>query len=216
MLFRSARLDAHHRLAIGLAVMCVTYLSSRTLVIWPTLILLMYVSYALTINILAWLSMTYLKPYEALKTLRLQDSNRIIILTFAITAAIASLFAVIFLLDTVKKMAPSPAHLRAYVALSVITVINSWTLLHTLFTLRYAHLYYERDPAGGLIFPDTKQPDYADFAYVAFGVGMANQVADVGPSTPEFRRLIFTHSLLSFAFNTLIVALSINVVASLL
>ncbi len=136
------------------------------------------------------------------------------------SAAVASLFAVIFLLDTVKevdpKLDPTQAHLRGYVILSVLTVLSSWTLLHTLFTLRYAHLYYLPTPAGGLNFPDTSQPGYADFAYVAFGIGMTSQVADVGPTNQRFRRLILTHSLLSFGFNTLIVALSINVVASLL
>ncbi|MEZ0482958.1 DUF1345 domain-containing protein [Fibrella aquatica] len=216
MLKQIARLDAHHRLAISLAVMCVTYLSSRSLVIWPTLILMMYVSYALTITILAWLSMAYLRPHEALKTYSLQDSNRVIILVFAIAAATASLFAVVFLLDTVKKIDPNQTHLRAYVSLSILTVVSSWTLLHTVFTLRYAHLYYQQTPAGGLNFPDTQQPGYADFAYVAFGIGMTSQVADIGPTNAQFRRLILTHSLLSFGFNTLIVALSINVVASLL
>ena len=98
----------------------------------------------------------------------------------------------------------------------MLTVVSSWTLLHTLFTLRYAHIYYQQNPAGGLNFPDTKQPGYADFAYVSFGIGMTSQVADVGPTSQRFRRLILMHSLLSFAFNTLIVALSINVVASLL
>ncbi|MEZ0541805.1 DUF1345 domain-containing protein [Fibrella arboris] len=216
MLKQITRLDAHHRLAIGLGSLLLTYLACRSYVIWPTLILLMYVSYATTVNVLAWLSMAYLKPHEAVKTYRLQDSSRLIILTFAITAAIASLFAVIFLLDTVKNMHLSQAHMSAYVGLSVLTVINSWTLLHTLFTLRYAHLYYDHQPAGGLNFPDTQRPGYADFAYVAFGIGMTSQVADVGPTNQRFRGLILTHSLLSFGFNTLIVALSINVVASLL
>lgn len=214
MLQRITHLDAHHRLFIGLAVAVLTYLISRPFVIWPTQILLMYVSYAMTINGMAWLSMTQLEPHEALKNYRIQDSSRLLILGFAITAAIASLFAVIFLLDTVKKM--SASHIEVYIVLSVLTVLSSWTLLHTLFTLRYAHVYYEGKPAGGLNFPDTNQPTYSDFAYVAFGVGMACQVADVGPTSERFRGLILTHSLLSFGFNTLIVALSINIVAGLL
>ncbi|ARK10797.1 DUF1345 domain-containing protein [Fibrivirga algicola] len=214
MLKQIARLDAHHRLAIGLGISLITYLISSQLVIWPIQVLLMYVSYALTTNVLAWVSMTYLLPHETRQTYRIQDSSRILILSFAIFAAVASLFAVIFLLNSVKTL--HPVHLQGYVALSVLTVISSWTLLHTLFTLRYAHLYYQHNPAGGLNFPDTKQPGYADFAYVAFGIGMTSQVADVGPTTAPFRRLILTHSLLSFGFNTLIVALSINVVASLL
>lgn len=214
MLNRIARLDAHHRLAIGLGTSGLTYLLFRNQLITPSLILLIYVIYALVINGLACVSMTYLHPHEAQKTYRLQDSSRLVILTFAVTAAVASLFAVIFLLDTVKETHPD--HMQAYVGLSVLTVVSSWTLLHTLFTLRYAHLYYEGKPPGGLNFPDTQQPGYSDFAYVAFGIGMTSQVADVGPTTQRFRGLILTHSLLSFGFNTLIVALSINVVAGLL
>jgi uncharacterized membrane protein len=214
MLKQITHLDAHQRLFIGLGVAMLTYLVSRPFVIWPTQILLMYVSYAMTVNSMAWLSMTQLEPHEAIKSYRIQDSSRLLILGFAVTAAIASLFAVIFLLDTVKKM--SSSHMQAYIILSVLTVLSSWTLLHTLFTLRYAHLYYDSKPAGGLNFPDTKQPSYTDFAYVAFGIGMTSQVADVGPTSERFRGLILTHSLLSFGFNTLIVALSINVVAGLL
>ena len=214
MLRQIARLDAHHRLAISLSIALLTYLVSRQFVIWPIQVLLLYISYSLTVNVLAWISMAYLLPHETRQTYRLQDSSRLLILTLTVLAAAASLFAVIFLLDTVKEM--HPAHLEAYVALSVLTVISSWTLLHTLFTLRYAHVYYQQNPAGGLNFPDTKQPGYVDFAYVSFGIGMTSQVADVGPTNRRFRRLILMHSLLAFSFNTLIVALSINVVASLL
>ncbi|MEZ0608298.1 DUF1345 domain-containing protein [Fibrella sp. WM1] len=209
-----ARLDAHHRLLIGFGVAALTFTIASRYVIWPLQLLITYDSYALTVNALAWLSMTYLHPLEALKAYKLQDSGRVLILIFAITAAMASFFAVIFLLDVVKQL--NGHHLRLYIILSAITVINSWVLLHSLFTLRYAHLYYRQEPGEGLNFPDTKQPVYEDFAYVAFGIGMTSQVADVGPTNSAFRRLILVHSLLSFAFNTLIVALSINVVSGVL
>lgn len=208
-----ARLDAHHRLLIGLGVGALAFTIASRYVIWPLQLLITYDSYALTVNALAWLSMTYLHPREMQKTYRLQDSGRVLILLFAITAALASFFAVIFLLDVVKQL--NEDHIRVYIILSALTVINSWVLLHSLFTLRYAHLYYQQEP-GGLNFPDTNEPGYEDFAYVAFGIGMTSQVADVGPTTPAFRRLILAHSLLAFAFNTLIVALSINVVSGVL
>ena len=209
-----ARLDAHHRLAIGLGVAALTYLFTYRLMVWPTRLLFTYDSYALTVNALAWLSMTYLHPRETRRFYRMQDSGRVLVLLFAVFAALTSFFAVIFLLDTVKGM--NASHLKPYVALSIVTVISSWILLHTLFTLRYAHLFYENNPGDGLNFPDTKEPDYPDFAYVAFGIGMTSQVADVGPTNRQFRQLVLWHSLLSFGFNTLIVALSINVVSGLL
>ncbi len=214
MLYRIALLDAHHRLGIGLGVALLVYTGSLRLLNWPSRILLTYVAYALTINVLAWATMTYLPPHKTRQTYRIQDSSRLLIFGLAIAAAVASLFAVIMLLDVVKQL--DPFHLKMYLLLSALTVISSWTLLHTLFTLRYAHLYYEHHPPGGLKFPDTNQPGYIDFAYVAFGVGMASQVADVGPVSTRFRGLILTHSVLAFGFNTLIVALSINVIAGLL
>ncbi len=107
-------------------------------------------------------------------------------------------------------------------ALAFATVIGSWSLIHTLFALHYAHIYYgdSDDPrvarhAGGLIFPDERTPDYLDFAYFSFVVGMTCQVSDVQISGRKLRRWALVHGLLSFAFNTAILALSINVVSSL-
>ena len=214
MLNQLARLDAHHRLFIGLGVAAIALGASYDIVALPIRILVVYLSYSLTINVLTIFSMNSLHPSETRQTYKLQDQGRLFILTFAITAAFASLFAVVFLVDMVKQT--DPGHLKLYAGLSVVTVISSWTLLHTLFTLRYGHLYYRSKPGTGLNFPDTQNPDYQDFAYVAFGIGMTSQVADVGPTNQRFRRLILLHSLLSFGFNTLIIALSINVVASLL
>ena len=214
MLNQLARLDAHYRLLIGLGVAAIALGISYKVVALPIRILVVYLSYSLTVNLLGWILMTHLHPSETRQTYKMQDQGRLFILGFAVTAAFASLFAVVFLVDMVKQT--DPDHMKLYAGLSVVTVVSSWMLLHTLFTLRYGHLYYQSEPGEGLNFPDTKNPDYQDFAYVAFGIGMTSQVADVGPTTPRFRRLILQHSLLSFGFNTLIIALSINVVASLL
>lgn len=208
-----ARLDAHHRLLIGLGVAALTCWIAGYFMVWPTRLLLTYDSYALTINLLAWLTINSMHPRDVLKNYQMQDFGRRMILLFVVSAAFASFFAVIFMLDFVKQMHAN--HLLLYVILSVVTVISSWVLVHMLFTLRYAHVFYEQESGSGLNFPDTKEPDYQDFAYVAFGIGMTSQVADVGPTNQAFRRLILQHSLLAFGFNTLIVALSINVVSGL-
>jgi uncharacterized membrane protein len=100
-------------------------------------------------------------------------------------------------------------------------VIISWWLVHTVFTMRYAHLYYTTDegkktPLGGLEFPgNDKEPDYLDFVYFSFVVGMTFQVSDVEISSKQIRRLAWAHGLIAFAFNTAIVALSINVISGL-
>jgi uncharacterized membrane protein len=98
--------------------------------------------------------------------------------------------------------------------LSVATVVLSWLLTHTAFTLRYAHLYYRGGPddEGGFEFPGDGKPDDFDFAYFAFTIGMCFQTSDVSVSDRRVRRTVLGHALLSFAYNTLIVALVLNLV----
>ncbi len=102
---------------------------------------------------------------------------------------------------------------------SLVGVGLSWILLHTLFTLRYAHLYFITDeknqPGGGLDFPKETKPDYIDFAYFSFTIGMTFQVSDISVSSQRIRRFVLVHSLIAFVFNTLIVALTINTIANL-
>jgi uncharacterized membrane protein len=99
-------------------------------------------------------------------------------------------------------------------AASVATVVLSWSVVQTVHTLRYASLYYRR--SGGVDFGGTHQPDYQDFAYLAFTVGMTYQVSDTNLSSPELRRRVLGHALLSYLFGTVIIATTINVIASLI
>ncbi len=93
-------------------------------------------------------------------------------------------------------------------------------LVHTIFTLRYAHIYYgtddEQNRVGGLEFPDEENPDYLDFAYFSFIIGMTSQVSDVSIHSKRLRRLGLLHGLIAFFFNVTIIALSINTVSGLL
>jgi uncharacterized membrane protein len=98
---------------------------------------------------------------------------------------------------------------------STATVVLSWCVVQVVHTLHYASLYY-RDPAGGVDFNGTRQPDYRDFAYLAFTVGMTYQVSDTNLSSPDIRRRALAHALLSFVFGTVIIATTINIVASIL
>lgn len=101
------------------------------------------------------------------------------------------------------------------VALAVISVVESWAVVHTVFTLRYARLYYTA-PEGGIDFNDDPHPDFLDFAYVAFTIGMTYQISDTDLTTRPMRRTALRHTLLSFLFGTFIVAITINAVAGLL
>ena len=94
----------------------------------------------------------------------------------------------------------------------MLTVLLSWSLVHTLFALRYARLYYA-DGAGGIDFKNDDAPDYADFAYVAFTVGMTFQVSDTDIQLRGIRRTVLGHALLAYVFGTVIIAVTINVIA---
>lgn len=98
------------------------------------------------------------------------------------------------------------------VALCLVAVVVAWTLTHTGFSLRYAHLYYRDDEEGegGLEFPGGAKPTDFDFAYFSYTIGMCFQVSDVTVSSAQIRRLVLGHALLSFAYNTVILALSLN------
>jgi len=107
-----------------------------------------------------------------------------------------------------------------YVSLAVLGILLSWSMVHTTFTFHYAHLYYDDDEdensdadAGGLDFPKDKEPDYLDFAYFSFVIGMTFQVSDVQITRRNLRRHVLIHGLISFALNTFVVALTINLIA---
>lgn len=98
----------------------------------------------------------------------------------------------------------------------ILTIALSWAVIHTMYTLRYAHLYY-RDPVGGIDFKnDAEPPDYRDFAYLAFTVGMTYQVSDTDITSKAVRRATLPHALLAFFFGTVILATTVNLIASLL
>jgi len=98
---------------------------------------------------------------------------------------------------------------------TVATVLASWALIHTIYALHYARLYYV-DEDGGIDFPGDEKPDYRDFAYVAFTVGMTYQVSDTNIDSRLVRRSLLGHSLLSYLFGTVIIAVTINLVAGLI
>jgi uncharacterized membrane protein len=107
-----------------------------------------------------------------------------------------------------------------YLAFVIATLVLSWLTTHVSFAYRYAHEYYTVDadcgPEGGLIFPEDKHPDYLDFIYFSFVLGMTFQVSDINITSKKLRRLATVQGLIGFLFNTVILALSVNIAASLL
>lgn len=175
-----------------------------------------YVAYALTIIGLTWTIIFVSTPQETRQTNRLEDSSRVLILGFVVVAAFSGLFTVVVLVKSVRTLTGND--LNGHILLSVLAVICSWVLVHTVFLFRYAHLYYgdTEKPVGGLNFPGDDEPDYLDFAYFSFVIGMTSQVSDVQIASSVMRRLALLHGVISFAFNAIIIALSINIISGLI
>jgi uncharacterized membrane protein len=215
------KIDAHYRLMIALAVSVIVFFIFLNRLTIPELALVSWIGCASTIIILNWIIILTSHPREARKIAKLQDSSRTFLFAFIITASIVSLIAIVFLLKSPKGI--SEADRNEHILLAIGAVAVSWWLVHTVFSLRYAHLFYDTDTddggtkkGGGLDFPDTKEPDFLDFIYFGFVVGMTFQVSDVQITDRNIRRLCLLHGLISFAFNTAIVALSINVISGLI
>jgi uncharacterized membrane protein len=147
---------------------------------------------------------------------RRQDTYSFVMLIVVVVAAVVSLIALGFMLQ--QKGGALGTGWR--ILLAGLAVISSWTLTHTMYALHYAHLYYGDDPArkgqqdrGGLKFPREGMPDFWDFLYFSFVVGMTCQVSDVQVTGRHIRRLALAHGVMSFFFNTGVLALAVNFIA---
>ncbi|MGY4537748.1 putative membrane protein [Mucilaginibacter sp. UYNi724] len=213
------RLDAHYRLYLSLLIGAVVFYLARHNPSVPAVTLITWIAVASSIIILDWVTILWAHPKDIRKVASLEDSSRVMIFVFVMAASLVSLVAMLLLLKSAKGA--SDDTVAGYILLAMTAVVISWWLVHTVFTMRYAHLYYTTDkgkktPLGGLEFPgDDKEPDYLDFVYFSFVVGMTFQVSDVEISSKHIRRLALAHGLIAFAFNTAIVALSINVISGL-
>lgn len=152
----------------------------------------------------------------------LQDDGRFAILILATLAAVAA-FGAIFAELTIVKDAHGLAR-ALHVGLTAATVVSAWAFIHVMFALHYAHeCFVERDAKttaaakrrGGLRFPGTDEPDYLDFFYFSFVIGVACATADVNITSQSIRRTAFVHCVLAFFFNTAVLALTINIAAGL-
>ena len=140
----------------------------------------------------------------------LQDDGRFLILLVTALGAFASIAAIVFELGASKRGASE-------LTLAGATIVLSWAAVHTTFALHYAHDYYRGAKPGGLQFPsgDKNDPaDYWDFVYFSFVIGMTAQVSDVGITNRIIRRTATVHGIISFVFNTALVALMVNIAAS--
>ncbi len=168
---------------------------------------------------LSWWIIAKADASETRRRAAAQDPGRNAVWVLVLISCTFSLFAATVVLRQARSLSPDASHV--FVALCLIAVTSAWALTHTTYALRYAHLYYRdghRDcesGAGGLEFPGKEPPTDDDFAYFAFTIGMCFQVSDVVVTTSRMRRTVLAHSILSFAYNTVILALALNLVFGL-
>jgi uncharacterized membrane protein len=157
-----------------------------------------------------WLSLLTADPLETRCRAASADPGRTATWIIVLIASTFSLFAGAFVLRHLRQA--RDGHEALLLPLCLVSVIVAWTLTHISYTLRYAHLYYREDDEGegGLEFPGGLKPSDFDFAYFAYTIGMCFQVSDVAITSPQIRRAVLGHAVISFAYNTVILALAMN------
>jgi uncharacterized membrane protein len=176
-------------------------------------------------NVMAWIYLLCLwhlmlgcTPQRTRQLARKQDESASQVLALVSLGCVVSILAILFQLSTAKQA--SDALKTLHLALTGSTLVVSWLLLPTAFTMHYAHLFYRQRANTGvlpLLFPGKlAEPNYWDFAYFSFTIAVASQTADVAVGTADVRKITLLQSVISFVFNILILGLSINVGAGLL
>jgi uncharacterized membrane protein len=180
-------------------------LATRTLVGWDLGVLL-YLTLAYHLMAVSHVGHIRLRA-------RMEDEGRIAILVLTAAAALASLGAIIAELGASSTTASGRPH--AQLLLATATIVMSWAFVHTIFALHYAHDFYQEEDGagGGLSFPGEEQPDYWDFVYFSFVIGMTSQVSDVAVTCKPIRRTVTAHGVVSFVFNAALLALTVNIAA---
>lgn len=166
--------------------------------------------------VLATIMMIRSSQHHMRQRAQLQDDGQFIILILVVVSAIASLVAIAAELAVAKDM--HGLLKLAHITLAGVTVLSSWAFIQVMFTIHYAHHYYaalSHNSPAGLQFPEDVQPDYGDFFYFAAIIGTSGQTADVSFTSKPMRRIGSIHCILAYLFNTTVLALLINIGASL-
>jgi len=180
-------------------------------------VMLSWDAFCFCLLVLCWTIFLNVPQKELSRKAKQEDETQFATFALVLASVCVSLIGIIALM---KNVDDSLVRKELHKAISLIGVALSWGVLHTVFTLRYAHLFYSDDanaPAphtGGLDFPEEEEPDYMDFAYFSFVVGMTFQVSDVEVRSKLIRKVVLLHGFISFVFNTAIVALTISIISN--
>jgi uncharacterized membrane protein len=165
--------------------------------------------------VLAWAMFARSTNEDLHRRASAEDEGAVVVLVLTVAAAVASLFAIGVELSGVHQAGAEAAGAR--IGIAVGTILCSWFFLHTIFALHYAHVDYDGSSRRwALQFPGKDPPDYWDFVYFSFNLGAAAQTSDVAITSSRLRRVVLAHTILSFLFNTMVLALAVNVGAGLL
>ena len=182
-------------------------------------VMIAWSGFALSYIITSWIVFFAQEPAQIRELSKKEDGSRLYVFSLIVITSFASLVTVLLLmLSQNSKETPQ----IIFIPVAIGCMLFSWIMVHTIFGFHYAHLYYGDDTkdstthAEGLEFPGEKKPDYVDFAYFSFVIGMTFQVSDTAVTSRSIRRLVLLHGLISFGLNTFVVALTINLIAGLL
>jgi uncharacterized membrane protein len=201
--------SARARLVISFVVGLLASGAGVVLLSWPYGLLIGWIAAAAVFVVWFWITIWPMGSSATAAHAVREDPGRAVADLLVLAAAVASLAAAGVLLA-----AGSSGGKEAQAGLSVLSVALAWAAVHTVFTTRYARLYFLGSP-GGIDFNDEMPPRYTDFAYLAFTIGMTFQVSDTAISSKVVRATALRHALLSYLFGAIIIATTINLVAGL-
>jgi uncharacterized membrane protein len=187
---------------------------------WATQLLCIWDVFMLSFLGLTWRLMVRATPEMMRRYALKEDEGRLTILSLITASACLSTIAITFIPHDKGTTLTAISALHLGIAIS--TIMGSWLLVHTIFTQHYAHLYYQGDKtlaerkSSGLDFPGEMEQDYWDFLYFSFVIGMTGQVSDVNVTSRQMRQLSLVHGVVSFFFNTTLLAITINMVAGII
>lgn len=212
------RMHPLQRILLSLGISLITFLFIRNADLSVVLYCaILWDVFALTYILTSWIVFFTIPIAGIAKKANTEDGSRLFVLITIIITSFASMFTVLLL---VLSKNVSAGYETLTIILALTGMLASWVMVHTIFTFHYAHLYYfegkdDTHRSVALEFPNEKKPDYLDFAYFAFVIGMTFQVSDVQINSRIIRRTALAHGLLAFILNTFVVALTINLVAGL-
>jgi uncharacterized membrane protein len=217
------KLNHSYRVLLALLVGVITFVSSQCVHHQSIAALYSWIAFCFISLVFAWVTILAKHPINTGIIASEQDNGYWLMLLIILIAAVTSLFAILYLLQTIPDGNKKGFGMQLFQ--SIVALFFSWLLIHTLFVFKYADMYYTptsgidietNNYKGGLNFPDTEQPDFFDFAYFSFGLGMTFQVADVNVTNARFRKIILVHSFISYVYSSAIIAIGINIISGLI